>query len=302
MSDDTQILPDLDTVVLEALSLFEKAPPPAFPDIKFEKPLIIGSGNAYWIGRILFEDKQALFANESDFENILKANVDIDGAIIISASGSKSSTEIAQTLEKRGLKTILLTTEKGSPTGQILQEENVYLFPKKTEPYSYNVSPYLGMLLSHFSTKVGDIKDIIDTLEEKLPENLKQFDAFVLLLPAKFHLLKGVFATKFEELFGSRVRVRAYTFNEFKHAKSIVPNENELFVTFGYPEFDFKTRESDEIYSLPIPENADYPLLMSLGYYFIGRIQKVHPPYFKTNVKGYLEKSKSWFDDKPKPI
>jgi hypothetical protein len=106
MLDKSQIK-DLDEIVLEALELFSRErPPKVFFD--FQRPLVVGSVNAAVAGRILFQEKDAVFADESSYKQMLESSQGIDGAIIVSASGAKSAPGIAKELRKRGLKTILL--------------------------------------------------------------------------------------------------------------------------------------------------------------------------------------------------
>lgn len=293
-------LPNLDTVVLEALKLFQKTPLSEFPRFDFRNLLVVGSGNAYWVGRIMFKESSALFADESEFEETLAHNPDIDGIIIISASGGKSSVKITQTSLAKGLPTKLLTNNPTSPTAKLLEAESVYTFPKNPEPYSYNVSSYLGMLLSHSGEQVEKIEEALNTLKGNLPHNLGEIKAFVFILPDDLGLLKNVFVTKFEELFGSKVTARAYTSEEFKHAKTIVEDKDELFVSFGETSFDLKT--SSYVYNLPLPKDASYPLAFVLGYFFIGRVQASHPPYYQDNIEAYLKKVKEWFGEELKLI
>lgn len=95
-------LPDLDTVVIGALELFESIDLPQ-TDVPFRRPLVVGSGNALSTGRIIFSQSDAVFANESSYQEVLKRVDDIDGAVLISASGGKHAVEIAKTLKERNL-------------------------------------------------------------------------------------------------------------------------------------------------------------------------------------------------------
>ena len=55
--------PTLDEIVLETLSFYRKIP--HIPSIGFDilkTPLVVGSGNGYYTGRILFRDHGAYFA------------------------------------------------------------------------------------------------------------------------------------------------------------------------------------------------------------------------------------------------
>ena len=90
-------LPNLDESVLAALKLFIKERP-NFPNKLFHAmPIIVGSGNAYNAGQVIFRNQAAVFANESNVKKILKeykvliSKKLIKEALIISASGEKDS-------------------------------------------------------------------------------------------------------------------------------------------------------------------------------------------------------------------
>ena len=65
-------IPDLDVAILGALELFQKEKLPRLDIKKYKRPMVVGSGNAEVTGRIIFEDADAVFASESDFESKLK--------------------------------------------------------------------------------------------------------------------------------------------------------------------------------------------------------------------------------------
>ena len=66
-------------------------------------------------GRIIFNDTDAIFASESDFEKKLKNIKSIDGIIIISASGGKHAPIIAKCSKKYNKHVTLITTNKNAP-------------------------------------------------------------------------------------------------------------------------------------------------------------------------------------------
>jgi len=86
---------NLNQAVLNALNFFAKNPPAKLNLPNWQLPLVVGSGNAYNAGLILFADRPAILANESNFqeiisnyENLIEKKI-IDTAVIISASGGK---------------------------------------------------------------------------------------------------------------------------------------------------------------------------------------------------------------------
>jgi len=90
------IIPGLDVAVLGALELFQKEKLPELNTKKYKRPLVVGSGNAEATGRIIFEDTDAVFASESNFESKLKHIPDIDGVILISASGGETRADYSK--------------------------------------------------------------------------------------------------------------------------------------------------------------------------------------------------------------
>ena len=107
-------LPDLDTVVEGALELLADADLPQIPD-HFKRPLVVGSVNALSTGEIIFADKDAVIADESSFKEALDNISDIDGAILVSASGGKHAITIGKELQNRGLEAYLLTNNQEAP-------------------------------------------------------------------------------------------------------------------------------------------------------------------------------------------
>lgn len=295
-------LPDLDVVTLAALELFAEEPVPPLDLSSCMHPLVLGSGNAEVVGRILFEDHDALYADESTYPMVLrKARSDIEHAVVISASGSKHAVELTKAMKELGLSTWLYTTNKESDAGSILPEERVVVFPKNREPYTYNTSTYMGMLLSKTEE---DPKSILDHLEEvvskEIPENLDTYDAFYLLVPDEYIKIKDMFLTKFDELFGGRVSGRVHTFDQTKHGKTVVPSEKECFISIGVENTVFGSPEHRV--SLSLGEHTGYGAMMAVGYYLIGHIQKQHPPYFKENIEGYAKDASKLFNTNITPI
>lgn len=299
---DTDSLPDLDIVVLGALELFQKASLPAFPLPQLQKPLALGSGNAGVIGRILFADTDAHYADESTYkQELIRHRGHITSAVIISASGGKDADSIAQTLQQEHIPTWLLTNNKNAPARKYVDLSCILVFPKNREPYTYNVSTYMGMLLAKTHEDPNAISQFItDTVAKRIPGTLSQFDAFYFILPPRFILLKDIFLTKFDELFGSRVSARAFTHEESKHARTVVPSNTECFVSFGEENHVFGS-EKNRLH-IPLPENIGYAALMAIGYYVIGQIQKQHPPYFKENIVAYAKQASAFFGETITPI
>jgi len=286
---------DLDECVLRALELFSKTTVPALK-ITFKHPLVVGSGNAAVTGKILFQDRDAVFADEGTYVQKLKTIKRIDGAVLISASGGKHAPIIAKDLRKRKIKTVLLTNNKNAAAAEYA--DKVYVFPKQPEPYTYNTSTYMGMILAKTKEDPKKILKFLQKFKKKIPHHLHNYTAFFLIVPSEFDLLREMFVTKFNELFGAKVSGRVCTPEQTKHAKTVVPSDRELFISFGYKNKLFGKHRLN----LPLPPHAYYAAMMAAGYYVIGHIQKQHPPYFKENIERYVKETSKVFGEKIKVI
>ena len=100
--------------------------------------------------------------------------------------------------------------------------------PKIREPYTYNTSTYFGYILSE--TPDLDLEALriflTETLENSL-ENIRftDFTSFFIVLPNEFVLLREMLEVKFIELFGRKVARDIFTYEQMKHATTVVQDE-----------------------------------------------------------------------------
>jgi hypothetical protein len=291
MFDKSQI-PDLDQVVVSALEFFSRERPPKLDIPDFKRPLVVGSGNAAPTARILFHDRDAVFADESSFRE--KLSLPIDGAVLVSASGGKHAPPIAKELNKRHIQTVLLTNNPQAPASTLVSQTIV--FPRQTEPYTYNTSTYLGMVLAKTREDPKKIMDHIRKL--KIPQDLRDYNAFFLIVPEQLELARPMLIKKFGELFGPMAAARAFTLNQAKHGETVIESDKELFISFGEKNRLFGTKRLE----IPLPKKADYGAMLATGYYVIGKIQKQHPPYFRDSIEAYCRKASKMFGQRIEPI
>lgn len=284
----------LDECVLNALKLFINEKLPELKLEKFKRPLVVGSGNAAVTGKILFEGKDAVFADEGNYSKKLDAIREIDGCILISASGGKHAPIIAKDVKKRKLPVILLTNNQNALAKEFADE--TYFFPKNPEPYTYNTSTYLSMILGKTRENPKEILDFILKLE--IPNDFSKYDSFFLIVPEEFDLAREMFSTKFDELFGPKISGRVFTPEQTKHAKTVVHSDTELFISFGYRNELFGNKRLN----IQLPENAGYASIITIVYYVIGHIQKQNPKYYKDNIEAYTKKASEIFGQEIKPI
>lgn len=298
---DIHTLPNLDVAVLGALERFTKEELPILDvETMCERPLVVGSGNAHVVSRILFRETFARFAEEGDFEEDLKKFFDRDCVVIVSASGGKHAVDIARKMSEKNLPTWLLTNTRNAPAEKFLQSDKVIVFPKNREPYTYNTSTYLSMILSQTKEDPEKIYTHLDDIKKYIPKDLGKYSAFVLTVPSEFKEIRGMFRTKFDELFGGHITGRMFTHEEIKHAKNIIPYEKELFIHFTKEEETVVEKEG-HLY-IPLQKHASYGEMLSVGYFVIGKIQDAHPAYFKENIVEHTKDASEIFNQTISPI
>lgn len=296
----TQSLPDLDVVTLAALELFAQTSVPAVDFGLFQSPLVIGSVNALSTGRMLFRDRPAIFANESDYKVAL-GKYAIDGVFLLSASGSKHAVGIAQYLAKAHIPTVLLTTDPHAPALQVVGKNHSYVFPRNREPYSYNTSTYMGMLLSVTKEDPQALHAYItNVVAPSLPDSFSGGTSFTFILPPAYGDICAMLRVKFDELFGPLLVGQAFTSEEIKHAKTIVHSDGQYFVSIG--EENDRFGNTDKRLQVPLPADADYVAVLAISYFIVGRIQASFPPYFKDGIAAYAKELGEMFGNTFNPI
>ncbi|OGL78590.1 hypothetical protein A3J43_00945 [Candidatus Uhrbacteria bacterium RIFCSPHIGHO2_12_FULL_54_23] len=300
---DLASLPDLDVAVLAALELFQKAPLPQMDLSAYRRPLVVGSGNAEATGRIVFQDIDAVFASESNYEDKLKRMSDIDGVVLVSASGEKHAPLIAKTAKQYGKPVTLITNTPRSTASQVLDLKHAdqeYVFPKNREPYTYNTSTYMGMILG--ATR-EDPAAIYAFLQKRIASmefpDFSRYNKFFLILPPHLSGIARMLQVKFIELFGRRIARDVETSEYMRHATTVVPSD-ELFISFGVENATWGKPENR--FHVPLPEGAGYVAMMAVGYYVIGQIQKQHLPYFKEHLAAYTTEVSELFGHTIAPI
>ena len=291
----------LDKNVLLALDFFVKNPPPSFDIKDFNLPFVVGSGNAYNTGLILFSEAAAIFADESNFKKLLpsfKKAIDsklITQAVIISASGGKDSVWDFEIAKKYGLRATLLTTKSESPAAQIA--DKTYVFKSISEPYTYNVSTYMGMILASTHEDPSKIRDYINAIE--FPKNFNDYDAYSFVLPDKYISICPMLDIKKNELFGPNLSLRAFPQGHARHAKFVIRSERELVVSLN--ENNQYYGDPNHRWSISTPDSFSYASIMAITYFIIGKIQTAKPQYYKENISNYVNDygPKAYGSEKP---
>jgi hypothetical protein len=278
---------NLDENVLKTLDFFAENMPPKLDLAKFQLPFVVGSGNAYNTGMILFSDQAAIFADESNFKSLIDSYDEaikkglITQAMIISASGEKDSIWEVELAKAKGLQTTLLTCDANSGAAKVADE--VLAYRKIAEPYTYNTSTYLGMILSATGEDVVEIKKLIEKVE--LPENFAGYEGYSFVLPDRFGNICPMLDIKKSELFGSQLSLRAFPEGHARHAKFVIPSEKELVISVGVENKYYG--HLAHRWGIELPANASFGTVLALTYYIVGKIQAVKPPYFKENIEAY---------------
>jgi hypothetical protein len=294
-------LPTLDSAVLAALELFEAVGVPKMPRLPEGQILIVGSVNAAAAGKIVGERRNAIFADESDYAEVLATTNSIQAALLISASGGKHAIEIAKHFKQRSIRTILITHNNNALAREFIESSDVFIFPKNREPYTYNTSTYLGVILASTQEDPHAIRAYIEnSIAPVIPDTFADYDAFYITLPSPFRHVVPMLMAKFDELFAPRVSGRVFTVDHAKHATTVVESPKEFFISFGEDEVLFGP--ADRRLVIPLPPSVSYGLLMAASYYVIGCIQKQHPPYFKEGIVDYCRRASALFGQEISPI
>ena len=292
--------PSLDTIVLETLTLFKNQKElPTLDLSKFKTPLVVGSGNGYYTGRILFRNLGAFFATESEIEQKLKNIDSITDVVVISASWEKHAPIILNAAKEHHKNTYLISSNPKS-SGREIADSSI-IMPKISEPYTYNTSTYFGYILAENpNIDLQKLEDFIrGTLTVELEKiDFSQYSGFCIVIPDQFVLIREMFEVKFIELFGRKLGRDVFSYEQMKHATTVVKDDKELFICFG--------NESGIVYgknqiNLPIFNNESYAAMMMTWYYTVGKIQVDFPPYFMESIEQYCidAKTQSGFNISP---
>lgn len=295
-------LPSLDVVVMGALEMLATHDITAIDTSGYKKPLVVGSGNAEATGRIIFGDSNAVFASESSYEEKLANIDDIDEVVIVSASGAKHAPIIAGKARESGKHVTLITNTKDSDAAKKLDGDlTEHILPKNREPYTYNTSTYMGMILGATKENPRAIYDYIEqTIATMEFPDFSKYNKYFLIVPDEFGGSTRMLQIKFIELFSRKLSRDVETSEFMKHAATVTPSDDELFISFGY---DNKTWGAPENrLNIPLPDDAGYVAMVAIGYYVIAQIQKAQPQYFKENIQSYCKMISDVFGEDLSPI
>ncbi len=303
-SFDMENIPELDTAVLGTLELFQQKPLPRIDVSSFGRPLVVGSGGAEAASRIMFEKADAVFASESNVDEKLANIPAIDSVVLISASGKKHAPIIVDAAKKAAKKVTLITNTPSSPASELLDEnsgDSEFVLPKNREPYTYNTSTYMGMIMGVTGESPAEVKRFIDDCTSKLDSpDFSKYNKYYLMVPTKFLGVIRLLELKFIELFGRNIARDVETIEYARlHATTVVPSD-ELFISFG--EKNEIWGEPENRFFVPLPEGCDYGAMMAIGYYTVGQIQKAYPHYFKDNIQAYCDKVSELSGNSIRPI
>ncbi|MFA5644247.1 MAG: hypothetical protein WC928_01820 [Patescibacteria group bacterium] len=281
---------NLDEGVVRALEFFIQNKIPRLNLNNFDFPIVVGSGNAYNTAQILFSAYPAVIADESTFKKTIQNykklinKKTIKEVVVISASGEKDSIWEIKLAKKYKLKTTLLTCSPNSSASKMA--DKVFLFPKISEPYTYNISTYLGMILSATGENPKDIFNFIKKI--KINSGFKKYEAFSFILPDDFAFISPMIEIKRSELFGPKVSLRAFSLGQARHAKFVVRDKKELVISLG-KEKNLYFGDPRSRWSINLPDKVDFAFILCLTYYLVGKIQTSKPAYFKNNIEKYCQ-------------
>ena len=292
--------PTLDQIVLETLNLFKSLNHIEKIDFsKFHTPLVVGSGNGYYTGRIIFRNSPAYFAVEAEVQGKLENITSVTDVVVVSASGEKHAPIILDVAKKMGKHTFLISSSEKS-SGREIADGSV-IIPKIREPYTYNTSTYFGyMLAENPDIDLHEFEKFLTGILEELLSKISfgNYKSFFVVLPDQFVLLREMVEVKFIELFGRKIARDVFSYEQMKHATTVVADEDELFLCFDNKA---EIKYGKNQVNIPIFDESSYALMMLTAYYLVGKIQASFPPYFMDSIEKYCEeaKTKSGFSIKP---
>lgn len=284
--------PTLDTIVLQTLDLYQTQEKLPKLDLNiFKTPLVVWSGNGYYTGRILFRNLGAFFATESEINEKLSNIPAITDVVVISASWEKHAPIILKTAKDYHKNTFLISSSEKS-SGRDIANSSI-IMPKIREPYTYNTSTYFGyMLAENPDLDIEKLKSfILEDFQQSIQDiHFTDYSSFFIVLPDQFVLLREMIEVKFIELFGRKVAHDTFTYEQMKHATTVVQDENELFLCFGN-----KTgiQYGKNQINLPIFDIPSYAAMMLISYTLVGKIQQEFPPYFMESIQNYCIRAKN---------
>lgn len=277
---------NLDETVIKALNYFIKERPKKLNFKRSQLKLVIGSVNAYNTAKLIFADFPVIFADETNliktlenFKTIINKKI-IDEAIVISASGEKDAIWEIKACKDLKIKTTLLTCNLKASS--IKLADKAIVFNKIAEPYSYNFSTYISMLLAYFQEDPKQIKNYL--LNLKTPKNFKNYSYYSFILPNKWRAVADMIKVKDDEMFAAKSKIRAFSEGQARHAKFIYQDKNELVISFAKNKYFGKKENRWEINTGNKKEAA---FALSLAYFIVGLIQKNKTDYFKKSLKDY---------------
>lgn len=288
-------LPNLDVITCAALEFFSEQTLPQIDTTQFKRPLVVGSGNALPTGMLMFRSVDAVYADEGSIRDVLARTPSIDAVYVISASGSKHAVGITQALLEVGLPVFLVTSQNNAPAAKELIQEHVMVTPHIREPYTYNTSTYLGMLLASAPEQTRNVLEHIEReVFPRIDETLAEFSTFTLIVRPEFEAHRAMFQTKFDELFGPMLHGRVFTESELLHAKTVVSSDSEYFIEFGTTSKLPLPPERHR--TIPLPSPVGPAAMLAIGYVVIGRLQELFPPYFKDHIRTYVADASTAFN------
>jgi hypothetical protein len=211
--------------------------------------------------------------------------------VVVSASGEKHAPIILNAAKKHNKNTFLISSSEKS-SGRNIANQSIVM-PKIEEPYTYNTSTYFGYMLAENPTLdlTALEKFITETLESEIQKiNFTDFSSFCIVIPDQFVLIREMFETKFIELFGRKVARDVFSYEQMRHATTVIQDTKELFICFGNT--SNITYGANQV-NLPIFDAESYAAMMLVGYYTIGKIQVAFPAYFMDSIDEYCVRAKA---------
>ena len=148
-----------------------------------------------------------------------------DAAMVMTTASVRPGASGGAVLTPNGELVALVTSNAHARARVYISDERVFVYPHIREPYTYNTSTYLSMILGNSSESAHEIREYItEHIVPSIPHHFGTYESYIFIIPPQFAILKALFETKFDELFGPTLHARVFTSEEIKHAKTVIPS------------------------------------------------------------------------------
>jgi len=273
----------LSEVVIDALQFHAGSTSPSLNLNQNESLFVFGSGNALPTGKVIFANYPAIFSDETNFKETIRKFPNTKKCVVVSASGEKHAPIMIDFLLNKSYDVHLITCSRRSSSADITPRKNVFFCDFIDEPYTYNVSTYIGMMRFVDNMNLLSLSNYLSSEIAQFANYLEKSKSYYFILPDQMSAIAQMVVTKLDEIFGSTLCGRCYTLSQTVHAKTVISNTDELFISLGLNNNVIGTNKLN----IPMKDYWSYIGFVSVAYYIVGCIQKFKGQKFFEYIESY---------------